>query len=179
MGTKRSYLLRLLLTAPLIAGLFTATSNSFAQTDDELGQVNAVAGENLSVDKQLEDVFSGRTNPSLDQLRLIQDHTAQLVKKLRPATVGVQVNQAQGSGVIVSRKGYVLTAAHVIGGPNRRATIRLPDGRQLNAKTLGINSRFDSGMLQITSDSEFPYLPIGESGDLRKGQWVVALGRLP
>jgi serine protease Do len=50
----------------------------------------------------------------------------------------------------------------------------------VNAKTLGINEGMDSGMVQITDkgpkDGKWPFVKIAKSGNLPKGQWVVALG---
>ena len=124
----------------------------------------------------LEEIFKGQTPSTLEQLQAMQDHFQELVAKVRPATVGVAVGGAQGSGVIVSRDGYVLTAAHVISRPNVSATIILPDSTELKAKTLGLHHTLDYGLVKITEKGNWPYLDMGESDSLERGQWVMAIG---
>ena len=54
--------------------------------------------------------------------------------------------------------------------------IILHDGKIIKGKTLGCNRGIDSGMIQITDKGEFPYLEMGKSADLKKGQWCIAIG---
>jgi serine protease Do len=90
--------------------------------------------------------------------------------------VGVSINGTFGSGVIVTEDGYVLTAGHVVARPGRDATIIMPDGKHLHAKTLGVNGNMDSGMLKITDEGKYPHVELGHSGDLKLGQWCITLG---
>lgn len=114
---------------------------------------------------------------SVAELRAIEREVREAVAKALPATVGVQVGTSQGSGVIVSKDGLVLTAGHVISDAGRDCTIILPDGKRLNARTLGLNRDIDSGMIRITDDvAELPFVERANSAELRPGQWVVALG---
>src|SRR5262245_34581381 len=98
---------------------------------------------------ELPAAFSKTVPETPQDLLAIQKHVQALVKKLHPATVGVRVGGASGSGVIVSKDGYVLTAGHVSGTPNRDAEIILSDGRKLKGKSLGRNQCIDSGMIKI------------------------------
>src|SRR4051794_9551179 len=59
---------------------------------------------------------------SLDELKAIQVHVERVVLRVMPAVVNVRVG-AQGSGVIISEDGYVLTAGHVSGQPGRECTL--------------------------------------------------------
>ena len=127
----------------------------------------------------LEEIFAGELPQSIDDLRAFETHVRQLVKRLKPATVGIQMANAQGSGVIVTPDGYVLTAAHVIQSPNQECVVRLPDGTSVAARTLGMHHPLDYGLLKIVEESEdgdWPYLDVGESSSLNNGQWVVAIG---
>src|SRR5262249_34577470 len=70
----------------------------------------------------------GKSLPEgIKDLQTIQAHVKALVKKITPATVGLTVGQAQGSGVIVSKDGFILTAGHVSGKPGRDCKIVMPD----------------------------------------------------
>ncbi|MBX9579788.1 MAG: S1C family serine protease [Gemmataceae bacterium] len=117
---------------------------------------------------------------TLEELKALQDRVKEVVKKCSPATVGLFVGMGAGSGVIVSEDGLVLTAAHVSGDPGKTCTVVLPDGKRVKGKSLGRDERLDSGMIRITDpgpdDGKWPYLPLGKSAGLKKGQWVVALG---
>ncbi len=114
---------------------------------------------------------------TLEDLRALEKHVQAVVRKVTPATVGVQVGFATGSGVIVSADGHVLTAGHVSGQPGRDAFIFLPDGKKLKAKTLGRNGFIDSGMMKISEQGKYPFIEMGNSKDLKKGQWVLAIGQ--
>jgi len=138
-------------------------------------QVNSDAVESTE-SASLEFLNGGTLPTSISQLRAMEEHIAALVERIMPATVNIQVGPAQGSGVVISRDGYILTAAHVIGGPNRPATITFPDGKKVAATTLGINRSVDSGMLKIEAKGRWPYLDIGESELVKDGQWVIAIG---
>jgi serine protease Do len=114
-----------------------------------------------------------------DDLRAIQTRVEAVVKEAMPATVAVLLDDAQGSGVIVSKDGYVLTAGHVSGTPGQRMLIVLANGKRLRAKALGANNDIDSGMIKILDPAPpggFPFVPLGSAKELQSGQWVVALG---
>lgn len=113
---------------------------------------------------------------TLEDLKALEARVAEITKKVLPAVVGVQAGAGQGSGVIVGTDGYVLTAGHVSGDPGRDVSLILADGRRIRAKTLGANSKIDSGLIKITDKGDFPHVSIGKSANLKKGQWVLALG---
>lgn len=79
-----------------------------------------------------------------------------------------------GSGVIISKDGYIITNNHVI----EKATeieVTLNDNRKLNAKLLGADPETDIALLKIEGD-DFPYIPFGNSDNLKVGEWVLAVG---
>ena len=126
----------------------------------------------------LQSVFYGREPSSLQELKALELQQSKVAKAIERVTVNVQQGSAQGSGVIITADGYVLTAAHVAGGKDRVAWVILNDGTQLKARTLGMNRDKDAGLLKI-EDSRFgpwPRATIGRSSDLRVGQWCIASG---
>jgi serine protease Do len=90
--------------------------------------------------------------------------------------VNVRDGGGQGSGVIVSADGYVLTAGHVAREAGRIVDLTLSDGRKVKAKTLGANHNIDSGLMKIIDRGNWPYAEMGKSADLKPGQWVVTTG---
>lgn len=126
----------------------------------------------------LQSVFSGREPSSLQELKALELQQSMVAKAIERVTVNVQQGTAQGSGVIITADGYVLTAAHVAGGKDRDAIVILNDGTELKARTLGMNRDKDAGLLKI-EDARFaplPYATIGRSSELRVGQWCIASG---
>jgi serine protease Do len=113
---------------------------------------------------------------SLDELKALQEQVRAVVDRALPATVGVRVGTAIGSGVIVSADGYVLTAGHVSGEPGRSATIYLADGSQVRGQTLGANLGADSGLIKLVEDRTWPFVEMGRSAMVERGQWCVATG---
>jgi len=121
---------------------------------------------------------------SADDLKAIQSRVEAVVKEALPATVAILLDDAQGSGVIVSKDGYVLTAGHVSGKPGQFVTVVLANGKELQAKSLGANNNIDSGMIKILDKPPvggpkgggFPFVPLGSDKELKAGEWVVALG---
>jgi serine protease Do len=118
----------------------------------------------------------GKIEPTLQDLRQLQQTVNGLVNQLRPAVVGIRMGGGQGSGVLVSEDGFVLTAAHVVGRRGQRAEIVMPDGSTHAAIVLGTDAASDSGMLRMVEKGPWPYAEIGESESLKRGQWLLALG---
>jgi serine protease Do len=125
-----------------------------------------------------ETFFSGTAPRTLEELRELERKFAEIAELVQPATVNIQMGGSQGSGIVVTRDGYVLTAAHVIGEPFRKATVTFPDGRKFTATSLGNSTGVDSGILKIEEGQadEFPYVDMGISSELKPGQWVLAIG---
>ena len=118
----------------------------------------------------------GKAPESLDDLKTLQSRLQLLSKKLTPSTVNVRVGPAQGSGVIISEDGYILTAGHVCIKPGLDVVVTLSTGREVKAKSLGMNTKLDSGLMKITDPGKYPAVAWGDSSKLHSGQWVVCLG---
>ena len=167
--------------ACLIALACLSTTVAVAQEDEVSAKANPETSASNSA--TIDFLYSGKEPTSIDQLREMEKHVANLAKRTFPATVNIRMGAAQGTGVVVSSDGYILTAAHVISsGPDDTAYITFMNedgkvGREVKAKRLGIDESIDSGMLKIEeSEEDFPYLDVGISEDLDDGQWVMAVG---
>lgn len=82
--------------------------------------------------------------------------------------------QALGSGVIVSRDGYILTNNHVVNGA-RKLTVVLGDKKKYTAKVIGTDPQSDVAVIKINAN-DLPQASLGNSDDVRVGQWVIAVG---
>jgi S1-C subfamily serine protease len=143
----------ILMFAQFLPPVIGQTSNTSVDSDD-VGNVSedAVAPEGKSSDEtdvSLDFLNRGDNPKSLAQLRAMQDHVRDVADRVKEATVNINMGAGQGTGVIVSSDGIILTAAHVIDRPRRIALITLSDGSQAKARTLGVEAGKDSGMLKI------------------------------
>jgi serine protease Do len=82
--------------------------------------------------------------------------------------------QSLGSGFIISEDGYILTNTHVVADADE-IMVRLPDRSELQAKLVGADPRSDVALLKIDGD-DLPIVKIGNSEELKAGEWVVAIG---
>ncbi len=80
-----------------------------------------------------------------------------------------------GSGVIVSKDGYVLTNNHVVEGADD-LTITLSDKREYSAKIVGTDPPSDLAVIKIVDADNLPVAHLGSSGELRIGEMVLAVG---
>ena len=87
---------------------------------------------------------------------------------------GILSVYGSGTGFIVSSKGYILTNAHVVEGAEL-VTVMLPDGEEIDAKVIGIDSDTDVGVLKVEHEG-LKALAIGNSDDVRVGEFVLAIG---
>jgi serine protease Do len=113
---------------------------------------------------------------NVGDLRAIQTRVEAIADHVRRCTVGLVVGDAQGSGVIVSETGLVLTAAHVVMAPGRKVTVVLSDGKHLEGHSLGVNSGTDCGAVQITEGGPFPACKLSDMRSLHVGDWCLATG---
>ncbi len=89
-----------------------------------------------------------------------------------------------GSGVVVSKDGTILTAAHVLDAlidPETKELVKefpvfLADGRVVDAKILGRNRDRDSAMAKITTPGEYAFVELAEPASLKEGEWCIAMG---
>ena len=82
--------------------------------------------------------------------------------------------QAAGSGVIISKDGYIVTNHHVI-DQAREIEIVLHDLRSYPAKVVGTDPSTDLALLQI-KENNLPMIQFGNSDDAQVGEWVLAVG---
>lgn len=80
-----------------------------------------------------------------------------------------------GSGVIIKPEGYIVTNNHVIAGADV-IEVTLSDNRVYQATLVGADPATDLALLKIDADRPLSAIPIGNSDDLRLGEWVLAIG---
>lgn len=117
---------------------------------------------------------------------------ADVFKKVSPSTVAIttesvnpasarffvpQVSQSAGSGIIISKDGYVMTNKHVVPEGVEKVTVILWDGKELeNVKVVGRDPSNDLAFLKIDGVNDLTPAAVGDSGTVEPGQKVVAIG---
>ena len=79
-----------------------------------------------------------------------------------------------GSGVIISKDGYIVTNNHVIDGADE-INVKLHDGREMKGRVIGTDPTTDLALVKIEGD-DFPAIVVGNSDNLKVGEWVLAVG---
>ena len=92
----------------------------------------------------------------------------------RQQQIRTQPRVGFGSGVIISKDGYIVTNNHVIEGADE-IDVKLNDNREFKGKLIGTDPNTDLALIKIEGD-DFPTLPIGNSDALKVGEWVLAVG---
>lgn len=93
---------------------------------------------------------------------------------VRKQKVQTPKKEATGSGVIISPDGYIVTNNHVVSGADE-LTVTLNDNREFNAKIIGTDPTTDLALIKVDGKN-LPTLPIGNSDDIKVGEWVIAVG---
>lgn len=93
----------------------------------------------------------------------------------RQQRVQTQPRVGFGSGVILSDDGYIVTNNHVIDGADE-ISVTLNDNRTFPARLVGADPNTDLALVKIETDDKLPFLTVGDSDNLKIGEWVLAVG---
>jgi serine protease Do len=80
-----------------------------------------------------------------------------------------------GSGFIIHSDGAILTNHHVVEGA-QKIIVKLPGGREFEAKVVGQDSRTDIAIIRIDAKESLPTAILGNSDKIEVGEWVMAVG---
>ena len=83
--------------------------------------------------------------------------------------------RSSGSGFIVRKDGLIITNNHVVEGASE-IMVNLPDEREYQATVLGRDPKTDLAVLKVESGQDLPVATLGDSEDVRVGDWVMAIG---
>lgn len=122
----------------------------------------------------------------------LQDVFVELAEHVKPAVVNISTGSgspprsgdrfrqrpdspSSGSGVIIDKDGYIVTNNHVVGDATE-VQVRLLDKRKFTGKVVGRDPDTDLAVVKIDSKTPLPTVPLGDSTQVKVGQWVVAVG---
>ena len=168
----------------MFAGLLVGSGLIFHRK--RLNKTHSEKDNNFSVLKSI----GMQLNAENTKMKKNFNFLADVVEKASPAVVSIEKKEqvslifgakalavSSGSGFIISRDGLVVTNAHVV-GKSSRVRVRLQNGQEHSGRVLDLDEGSDLALVKIDTPSGdvLPWLQIGSSGELRPGEWVVAMG---
>ena len=144
-----------------------AMPSSFAQLADQLSP----SVVNVRVTKVMQTGFQGpqmHGNPFGDQFGDFFNRFFEQMPKTHPS-------QGAGSGVIISEDGYILSNNHVVEGA-KEVSVTLANEKEYPAEIIGLDPKTDLAVLKINAPKDLPKATLGNSENLKVGDWVVAIG---
>ncbi|WP_418693203.1 trypsin-like peptidase domain-containing protein [Agathobaculum sp.] len=102
-----------------------------------------------------------------------------IYKKVNPSVVSVISTTSEGtdsgSGVIMSKDGYIITNNHVVDGA-QSVSVQLSDGTSLDAEIIGTDEQTDLAVIKVTPTSDLTAAEFGDSDELEPGAYAYAIG---
>ena len=117
--------------------------------------------------------------PGVGLFASAQQDISAIVERVRPAVVEIVTDRGQGSGVIITSDGAILTAYHVVKGASR-IEVRLSNGSSYRANVEKYDETYDRGgsdlALLRVSASGLPTVSLGDSDTVRVGHSIIVMG---
>jgi Do/DeqQ family serine protease len=156
----------LLATASVSALLFLGAPQGFA------GAAQETDGKRIV--EQIQGVFmdlADRVKPAVVNIAPVASASARSEnpRERNPS------NSGTGSGVIVDKRGLIVTNNHVVGDA-KEVEVRLSTRHKFIGQVIGRDPDTDLAIVQIKPDHDLPTVPFGDSSKVRVGQWVLAVG---
>lgn len=126
-------------------------------------------------------VAGGVVGADVARVRLSEQERIAVIEKVRPAVVAIYARGGQGggSGVLIDPAGFALTNFHVVQGAGPVVQCGLPDGKIYDAVLVGLDRVGDVALIQLLPKKEgtpFPFVTLGDSDQVREGDWSLAMG---
>ena len=165
-GCELSVPLRLLLATPTSTPTVTPTPTPLPTATPAAPQVGSVVGQTSNLEEQIEAVYelAGPAVVNITSRVITYNFFNQAVPQ-----------EGTGSGFIYDDEGHIITNYHVVADAES-LSVSLKSGESFSAEVVGTDSSTDLAVLQIQADNLPTPLALGDSEQLRVGQFVVAIG---
>ncbi|GGK17596.1 hypothetical protein GCM10010124_07670 [Pilimelia terevasa] len=108
---------------------------------------------------------------------LNRESLAGIADGVTPSVVSISTGRGEGSGVVMSTDGFIVTNNHVVAtAPNGQVTVSFRDGKNLPGKVVGTDPRTDLGVVKVEGVSDLKPAKFGNSSAMRVGDTVMAVG---
>lgn len=137
------------------------------------------ANDNSVIRSKTIDVTTNSTSTTMTPQDVYENYVNAVVLVYNQGTTstywGQTESQSSGSGMIISKDGYVLTNNHVVEGAEK-LTVMTTSGEEYDATVIGADEVNDVALLKIEGDEDFPTVSIGDSDKIEVGEQVCAIG---
>ena len=137
------------------------------------------ANDNSVIRSTTIDVTTNSTSTTMTPQDVYENYVNAVVLVYNQGTTstywGQTESQSSGSGMIISKDGYVLTNNHVVEGAEK-LTVMTTSGEEYDATVIGADEVNDVALLKIEGDEDFPTVSIGDSDKIEVGEQVCAIG---
>jgi S1-C subfamily serine protease len=165
-------------------GKFNSCCNAAGRLLGVVGALLALAGagREAAAEGALSYPYLDGGEAAFPAYRRIAERTARgyvmvtLIAKPDPATREGGGELHTGSGIVLNRDGYILTAAHIARGPEFGVRVRLGDGRTLPAEVVKVSAKQELAVLKTAPLPDAEPLVFADSRQVRKGEPALALG---
>ena len=115
---------------------------------------------------------------AVDEVEAAERDRIETIAKATQACISVfgPAGGGGGSGVVISKDGYALSNFHVVQPSGDHMKCSLPDGNLYDAVVVGIDPTGDVALIKLLGRDDFPLAEMGDSDQLRAGQWCFAVG---
>ncbi|MEG2038694.1 MAG: trypsin-like peptidase domain-containing protein [Oscillospiraceae bacterium] len=177
-----------IMCAVLVAGMLTLSGyglySIIANNGDEENLIGT-DGKSTQDDGVKAPALNNKPETSEDVISADSKLTPQqIAKKTLPTVVGIVSYQAggsllsgsqnQGSGIIITDDGYIVTNAHVVAGASGIKVVT-HDGQEFSGRVIGADPRSDLAVVKVEA-KDLPYAELGNSDELEIGEPVIAVG---
>ncbi|GMO61774.1 MAG: hypothetical protein Ta2D_07910 [Rickettsiales bacterium] len=105
-----------------------------------------------------------------------KDDTQELIESLLPKVVVINTENTSGTGMVISKDGYILSVAHLFNNQNSNIEVRFFDDRTFSASLIGTDDINDIAILKINADNNFSYIDFEKKAEYSIGENVIIIG---
>ena len=124
-------------------------------------------------------LLGGRVHAAVDEaVTAAEAERVAVIAKAQEATLAIFTGGGQGggSGVVISPDGYALTNFHVVAGAGEAVKCGMAHGELYDAVVVGVDPVGDVALIQLFGRDDFPCATLGDSDEVRAGDWVYVIG---
>lgn len=158
-----------------------------------VGRINGISANKVASKQELIENLRGDGENANGVSRIAHNgpelSTTEIAKQVGPAVVGITSvlpgqlsifgttaqSSSQGSGIILSSDGYIVTNNHVVAGATA-VTVTLNTGKEYSAKIIGLDEQTDLAVIKIEPKDQLTVAKLGDSSNIEVGERVVAIG---
>lgn len=165
-----------IVTTAICFGMFAAISSGIAasKSQNPSSSLSIITGNENEI-KTVANKKTGEAMSVSDVYDAVSPSVVSIICTSKGKGLSGTSATSSGSGVILTKDGYIVTNNHVIEGATI-ITVKTIAGQSLDAQIVGADARTDLAVLKVECDKDLPYADLGDSAALRVGDMALAIG---